>query len=138
MPSYWDSSALLNALCSEPVKARLSSGEHLTRSHAFVETFRHLSGRGLPLKDGTRVAVTPSDAAVMIIKLSGKFKTRNLTNEETLTALNDAQSRGVTGRMVHDWLHVRAAKLAGADVVITRDGGMIGLATREGLKPEWP
>jgi len=102
-----------------------------------VETFHHLSVVD-SFKDGTRVAVTPSDAAVMIIKLSGKFKTRNLTKEETLTALNDAQSRGVTGRMVHDWLHVRAAKLAGADMVITRDGGMIGLATREGLKPEWP
>lgn len=138
MPSYWDSSGLLNALCSEPVKARLAQGEHLTRPHALVETFHHLSGRGLPFKDGTRVGVTPSDAAAMIHKLAAKLKSRDLTEPETLSALDDAQSRGVMGRMVHDWVHVRGAKLAGADVVVTRDGGMSGLCAKEGLKAEWP
>jgi hypothetical protein len=138
MPSYWDSSALVNALAAPSVAKRLESGEHLTRTHAFVESFHHISGRGLPLKDGRRMAVTPEDAAAMVRKLAGKLKRRDLSEEETLRALDDAQSRGVKGRMVHDWMHVCAAKLSGAEVVVTRDNGMSGLASREGIKAEWP
>jgi hypothetical protein len=66
MSVYWDSRALLNALCAQPVAARLDQGEHVTRAHAYVEVFHHLSGRGLLLKDGTRLAVTPANAAAMI------------------------------------------------------------------------
>ena len=54
MRVYWDSTALLNALAAQSVLARLDDGQHLTRSHAYVEAFHHLSGRGLPLKDGQR------------------------------------------------------------------------------------
>ena len=57
MRVYWDSTALLNALAAQSVLARLDKGEHVTRSHAYVEAFHHLSGRGLPLKDGQRLAV---------------------------------------------------------------------------------
>ena len=39
---------------------------------------------------------------------------------------------------IHDWLHVRAAELAGAEVVLSRDGGLSGLCRGEGLKAEWP
>ena len=139
MPSYWDSSGLVNVLAAPAVAKRLDAGEHLTRMHAFIEAFHHISGRGLPLKDGRRMAMTPADAAAMIRRLAVKLKQRrNLTEEETLSALDDAQSRGVKGRMVHDWVHIRAAKLAGADVVITRDVGMSSLAAGEGLKAEWP
>lgn len=137
MPAYWDSSALLNALCAQPVLMRLTRGGHLTRSHAYVEAFHHLSGRGLPLKDGTRLAVTLSDAAAMLRKLATSIKARDLTLEQTLVALDDAQSRGVSGRMIHDWMHVRTAKLAGADTVLTRDDAMSGLCSAEGLKTEW-
>jgi hypothetical protein len=57
MRVYWDSTALLNALAAQSVLACLDKGEHVTRSHAYVEAFHHLSGRGLPLKDGQRLAV---------------------------------------------------------------------------------
>ena len=33
--------------------------------------------------------------------------------------------------MVHDWLHARAAKLAGADVVLTRDRALSRLCAAE-------
>ena len=138
MRVYWNSSALLNALAAQSVVARLDEGEHVTRSHAYVEAFHHLSGRGLPLKDGQRLAVTPRDAARMIRNLAKKVQARDLTPEQTLTALDDAQSQGVSGRMVHDWLHARAAKLAGADVVLTRDGALSRLCAVEGLKAQWP
>jgi hypothetical protein len=40
--------------------------------------------------------------------------------------------------MVHDWLHARAAKLAGAEVMLTRDGALSRLCAAEGLKAQWP
>jgi predicted nucleic acid-binding protein len=138
MRVYWDSTAVLNALAAQSVLARLDEGEHLTRSHAYAEAFHHLSGRGLPLKDGQRLAVTPRDAARMIRNLAKKVQAHDLAPEQTLTALDDAQSQGVSGRMVHDWLHARAAKLAGADVVLTRDGALSRLCAAEGLKAQWP
>jgi hypothetical protein len=48
MRAYWDSTALLNALAAQSVLARLDEGEHLTRSHAYVEAFHHLPGRSSP------------------------------------------------------------------------------------------
>jgi predicted nucleic acid-binding protein len=138
MRVYWDSTAVLNALAAQSVLARLGEGEHLTRSHAYAEAFHHLSGRGLPLKDGQRLAVTPRDAARMIRNIAKKVQAHDLSPEQTLTALDDAQSQGVSGRMVHDWLHARAAKLAGADVIHTRDRALSRLCVAEGLKAQWP
>ena len=138
MKVYWDTSALLNALASPSVLARLDKEDNLGRSHGYAETFHHLSGLGLPLKDGTRQKVTPADAAKMVRSLAKKLRTQDLTEEQALAALDDAQSKGVMGKSVHDWLHVRAAKLAGAEVVLSRDGGLSGLCRDEGLKAEWP
>ena len=138
MRIYWDSSALINALAARPVLARLDKGQHVTRSHSYVEAFHHLSGRGLPLKDGTRAAVTPADAAAMIRRIATKVTARDLDQAATLQALDDAQKRGVSGRMVHDWIHARAAKLAEADLIVTRDDGFIRLSEAEGITTDWP
>jgi len=138
MRVYWDSSALLNALAAQAVLSRLGQGEHVTRSHGYIEVFHHLSGRGLPLKDGRRLAVTPADAARMIRNLSRKVPARDPDQEQTLKALDYAQRPGVMGRMVHDWMHARAAKLAGADLVLTRDEALSRLCAAEGLVTEWP
>ena len=138
MRVYWDSTALLNALVAGPVVHRLSKGEHVTRTHAYVEAFHHLSGRGLPMKDGTRKRVSPADAALMISKLSAKLYIRDLDLAETLKALDDAQGAGVSGRNVHDWLHARAAKLASAELILTRDDDFIALSEKEGLTTDWP
>src|SRR5258707_2032072 len=115
---YWDSSALLNALAAQAVLNRLDQGQHITRSHGYVEAFHHLSGRGLPLKDGRRLAVTPGDAARMIRNLAKKVPARDLDQGQTLQALDAAQSRGVMGRMAHDWMHAQAAKPAGPNPVL--------------------
>ena len=138
MRVYWDSTALLNALAAQSVLARLGEGEHVARSHAYVEAFYHLSDRGLPLKDGQGLAVTPGDAARMIRSLAQRIPAHDLAAEQTLTALDDAQRQGVSGRMVHDWLHARAAKLAGADVMLTRDEALSRLCAAEGMKAQWP
>lgn len=136
MKCYWDSSALLNALASRAVIARLKTGEHLTRSHAYAEVFSHLSGRGLPLKGGGRQRVTAADAAKMVRCLAVKMAVCDLTPEETLAALNDASSLGVEGARIHDLMHARTAKLSGANVILTRDSGFSAIA--DGVKTECP
>jgi hypothetical protein len=59
---------------------------------------------------------------------------RQITEERELKC----QAKGVMSKSVHDWLHVRTAKLAGAEVVLSRDAGLSGLCRGEGLKAEWP
>ena len=138
MSAYWDSSALINALVSVPVVNRLSAGEHVTRLHAYVEVFHHISGRGLPRKNGPPLRVTPGDAARLIRGLAQDLAATSLDEAQMLQALDEAHSRGVMGRMVHDWLHVRAAKFGGTDTLLTRDEGLKAIALREGMKVEWP
>src|SRR5947208_9608226 len=113
MKIYWDSSALLNALASKRVFDRLDSDEHTTRSHGFVEVFSHLTGRGLPMKDGTRQRVSPADAFKMIAALANRLSCRDLSSAETLAAIEMAEKRGVQGARIHDLLHARAASLGG-------------------------
>src|SRR2546423_1665935 len=136
MKIYWDSSALLNALSSKTVFDRFDTGEHVTRSHGFVEVFSHLSGRGLPMKDGTRQKVRPGDAAKMIVSLAKRLSVRDLTADETLAVVQLAEQSGVQGARIHDLLHVRAAKLAGAELTLRRDRSFQSLG--ENLKTEWP
>ena len=136
MKTYWDSSALFNALASKAVFDRLGSDDHVTRSHGYAEVFSHLSGRGLPMKDGTRQRVTPADAAKMVLSLARKLSVRDLTSDETLAAIELADKRGVQGARIHDLLHARAATLAGAGLILTRDKSFSGLA--ENIRVEWP
>src|SRR2546422_9070802 len=82
MKIYWDSSALFNALASKTVFDRFDSDEHITRSHGFAEVFSHLTGRGLPMKDGTRQKVSPADAAKMLSTLAKRLSLRDLTGAE--------------------------------------------------------
>jgi predicted nucleic acid-binding protein len=136
MRTYWDSSALFNALASKAVFDRLSQDEHVTRSHAYAEVFSHLSGRGLPMKDGSRQRVTPADATKMVLSLASKLSVRDLTRDETLAAIKLAAKRGVQGARIHDLLHMRAAALAGADLILTRDQGFSAMV--ESPRAEWP
>jgi len=136
MKIYWDSSALFNALASKMVFDRLDSDEHTTRSHGFAEVFSHLTGRGLPMKDGTRQKVSPADAAKMLSSLATRLSLRDLSGAETLAVIELADERGVQGARIHDLLHARAAALAGAEKILTRDGGFSSLG--EVINIEWP
>jgi predicted nucleic acid-binding protein len=136
MRTYWDSSALLNALASKAVYDRLDAGENLTRSHGYVEVFSHLSGRGLPMRDGTRQKVSSADAARMIASMSTRFSVRDLTLRETLSTIDAARKIGVQGARIHDLLHAASARLSRADLILTRDKGFASLAP--GIKSEWP
>jgi len=119
MSVYWDSSALLNAIVSRDVAARMALGD-VSRSHAFCEVFSLLTGRGVPTKDG-RVTFTNSDAARVIDQLARKLILRDLTGQETLIVLRDARALGVQGARIHDLMHARSAVLAGVEKVLTRN-----------------
>lgn len=136
MRIYWDSSALFNALASRAVFDRLGSGAHVTRSHGYAEVFSHLSGRGLPMTDGSRQRVTSADAAKMVRSLARKLSVHDLTSDETLAAIESADKRGVQGARIHDLLHARAASLAGADLILTRDKSFSSLG--DSIPAEWP
>ena len=136
MKIYWDSSALFNALASKTVFDRFDSDEHITRSHGFAEVFSHLTGRGLPMKDGTRHKVSPADAAKMLSSLAKRLSLRDLSGAETLAAIELADKRGIQGARIHDLLHARAACLGEAQKILTRDGGFISLG--EAISTEWP
>lgn len=71
MVTYWDSSALLNAIVSQAVARRLAPGD-VTRSHAFCEVFSLLTGRGIPTSHGRRT-LSNDDAARVIEKLAQKL-----------------------------------------------------------------
>ena len=117
--TYWDSSALLNAIVSETVAAKMLSGD-VTRSHAFCEVFSLLTGRGLPTKTG-RVIFSNGDAAMIIGSLARKLVLRDLTWSETLAVLRDARKLGVKGARIHDLMHARSAVLSGVDRLLTRN-----------------
>jgi hypothetical protein len=119
MSAYWDSSALLNAVVSQSVAARIEPGD-ITRSHGFCEVFSLLTGRGIPTRSG-RIAFTNTDAALVIERLAKKFVLRDLTWAETFAALQDAKRLGVQGARVHDLMHARSAVLSGAERILTRN-----------------
>jgi hypothetical protein len=131
MSAYWDSSALLNAIVSQTVAARMEPGD-VARSHGFSEVFSLLTGRGIPTRTG-RVVMTNSDAAEVIAKLAQKLIVRDLTWTETLAALRDAKKLGVQGARVHDLLHARCAVLESVDRILTRN-----VADFKGLSGEIP
>jgi hypothetical protein len=73
---------------------------------------------------------------VVLNRLASKLSVRDLTSDETLAAIRLADQRGVQGARIHDLLHVRAATLAGARLVLTRDRGFS--ASAENIRAEWP
>ncbi|HOC00930.1 MAG TPA: hypothetical protein PKM43_19545 [Verrucomicrobiota bacterium] len=126
MTTYWDTSAVMNAAVNGALLGRLADGEvHLTRTHTFAEFFNRMTGRGVRWTDADgreHALVFDADAAAKWLKsFAGKVGQIDLDRTETLEALTLAKSKGVAGRGVHDWLHVRAAAKAGADRVFTRD-----------------
>lgn len=79
-------------------------------SHCLTETFSTLTGEKL----GFRV---PASQAADILKhqIAPRLKIISLTPTELLKAYAEAQSRGIRGGAIYDYLHLFAARKAGAD-----------------------
>jgi predicted nucleic acid-binding protein len=132
---YWDTSALLNAVVSPSVLARLKTGDNWTRLHTLSEAFALMTGRGVP--SGTaQLTFRPDDCSAWLEKVLQNVTVTELSRSEVMSALKSAQRLGVKGRRVHDLMHAVAADKVKAEVLLTRDKqDFAGLGK---AKVEWP
>ncbi len=119
MNALLDSSVLVAALASDELKhseclARLLKGGNCIYSHALLETFSTLTGGKL----GVRVT---ADFAVRMLSetILPRVTVIELSSLEIIQGLASAQSRGVRGGCVYDYMHLVAAKKANASVIHT-------------------
>ncbi len=141
MKTFGDTSAAMNAVVATKVWERLNTGEHFARLHLFAEFFATMTGRGIRVKDQAgnpaRLVLTPMDAAHWLREFAMKVKLVELTDAETLDALDRAAQNRVQGGRVYDYGHALAAEKAEADVLLTRNtNDFIGLADKARI--EWP
>jgi predicted nucleic acid-binding protein len=119
MKTYWDSSALIEALHDAKMRARIKPGENATRPHSLAEVFSTLT-------KGVNFRYSPSDAAKMAEDLAKDLDFIELNASETVSVLKKAHSLGVRGARVHDLLHAEAASKYGADLLLTLDAAGFG------------
>ena len=119
MSAFLDSSVLVAALASDEMKhveclALLLKGSNCIYSHALLETFSTLTGGKLGVR------VTPDLAARMLSEtVLPRVTVIDLSSEEIMAALGSAQSRGVRGGCVYDYMHLLAAKKGDVFVIYT-------------------
>jgi len=90
-----------NALLDEP-------GIHVY-SHALVEAFNTLTGGRLGYR------IPPEMAAELVERsLLPSVQVVSLSAKELISAFREAKSRGVRGSAIYDYLHLAAARKAGA------------------------
>lgn len=117
--AFLDSSVLVASLDPDDPAHTASSrlvaaGGHQAYSHALAEVFSALTGGRL----GRRL--TPAVATGLINGSVLPYVTAQaLTAKDMLTALQDCEKRGARGDAVYDWLHLAAARKAGAEVFFT-------------------
>lgn len=95
--------------------------------HALAETFSILTGgrqgRRLRASVATRLIEQSVLPFVHVQALSGR---------DTVAALAERESRGVRGGAVYDWLHLAAARKAGAEALVTPDVRAFQMLARPG------
>ena len=130
MKTYWDSSALIEALHDQGLRANLTANGHGSRIHSLTEVFSTLT-------KGVNYRYSPGDAAKMISDLTRDLDLVELTKEETLSAIKAAESLGVRGARIHDLMHATAARKYQAGLLMTLDqAGFQGIGS--GMKVENP
>jgi predicted nucleic acid-binding protein len=115
MKAYWDSAALVEASADLALRRRLRKEGGFTRTHALAEVLSALTGGRLAIR-------LEADAASKVVEsLAADLDFVDLDAKEVLSALKQAQKRGVRGGRVHDYLHARAAEKSGAKELLTTD-----------------
>jgi len=119
MKTALDSSVIVSALCvgdpdHEACRSVLASGLHSVFTHSLAETFSTLTGGRLGFR------VPAADAANLLrLHIAPKFRIVSLEADDLLTACEEAQARGVRGGAIYDYLHLAAARKAGAKHLFT-------------------
>lgn len=119
MIALLDSSVLVAALASDELKhaeclALLLKGGNCIYSHALLETFSTLTGGKLGIRVTADFAVRMLSETVL-----PRVSVIELSSAEIIAALGIAQSLGVRGGGVYDYMHLVAAKKATASVIQT-------------------
>jgi predicted nucleic acid-binding protein len=119
MKSALDSSFLVAALCAadpDHISCRkvLAHGGHSVFAHCLAETFSTLTGGRL----GFRVPAVEA-ASLIRRQVAPKLRIVSLEADDLLDALEEADARGVRGGAVYDYLHLVAARKAGAKRLFT-------------------
>lgn len=119
MSAFLDSSVLVSAVAADELKhaeclALLLHGGNCIYSHVLLETFSTLTGGKLGVR------VTPELAAQMLSQtILPRVSVIELSTVEIIGALDVAQTRGVRGGAVYDYMHLLAARKGGASVIYT-------------------
>ncbi len=100
----------------EACSALLLQGGHAVYVHALAEVFSTLTGGAQGPRVGANLAHRLLKESVLPY-----VKTVTLAEREVMAALAQAQSRGVRGGAVYDYLHLTAARKAGAEALVTLD-----------------
>lgn len=114
MKVYWDSSALIKALHDHALRTSLKRGKDATRPHSLSEIFSTLT-------KGLNFHYSPSDAATMIESLARNLDFVELNAAEVVSIIKSANSQGVRGARIHDFMHAAAAQKLQAAVLFTLD-----------------
>lgn len=119
MSCLLDTSVLLASLDpGEPAHAAcdrwVAAGGHVVYAHGLAEVFSVLTGG----RQGRRFGA----AAVERLIRQGVLpfvRVVHLDGGELMAALAECEPRGVRGGAVYDWLHLAAARQAGAEALVT-------------------
>jgi predicted nucleic acid-binding protein len=118
---FLDTSVILASLDPDEVHHAacdriVSAGGNKAYVHALAETFSILTGgrHGRRLNASTAAALIEQSVLPYVQPLT-------LTGKDRMAALVECESRGVRGGAIYDWLHLAAARKAGAEVLITLD-----------------
>lgn len=121
MSAFLDTSVILASLdpdeahhtaCDRIVAAR-GNGVYV---HALAETFSILTGG----RHGRRLSASTA-ARLIEQSVLPYVQTQVLSGADMMAALAECQSRGVRGGAIYDWLHLAAARKAGAQALVTLD-----------------
>jgi predicted nucleic acid-binding protein len=114
MITYWDSSALVEALHNQTLRDKIRPHAAVTRPHSLAEVFSTLT-------KGVNFRYTAEDAAKMLADLKTDLDFVELTAEDAMTTINEASDHGVRGARIHDLMHAAAAVKSGAKILLTLD-----------------
>ena len=109
-----DSSVLVAALDGEDpdhagCRRLLLSGKFSIHSHALSEAFATLTGGRLAFR------ISAADAAsILRHQLAPRLTITSLEEKELLKAYEESTGRGIRGGAIYDYLHLAAARKAGA------------------------
>lgn len=125
MRTYRDTSAAINAAISPDVFRRLDTGEHVARLHLLAEFFATMTGRGVEITDEEgntdRMVFTQNECAAWLREFAEKLEFEELTKDEALNGLDQAQRLGVQGARVYDYWHGLVSQKAKSNELITRN-----------------